>query len=90
MALGLVKPPLKLPVQELETALVAVVVPTSPPPTSYTPGAASTEELNFESSSELGNKALNEFWDLWDIQRELQDLIVVENSKEKSVVEHPD
>jgi hypothetical protein len=48
------------------------------------------EELNFESSSELGDKALNEFWDLWDIQRELQDLIVVENSKEKSSVEHPD
>ncbi len=26
------------------------------------------EELNFESSAELGDKALNEFWDLWDIQ----------------------
>ncbi len=49
-----------------------------------------TEELNFESSAELGDKALNDFWDLWDIQKELQDLIEVENSKEKSVVEHPD
>jgi hypothetical protein len=25
-----------------------------------------TEELNFESSAELGDKALNEFWDLWE------------------------
>ncbi len=49
-----------------------------------------TEELNFESSAELSDEALNDFWDLWDIQRELQDLIEVENSKEKSVVEHPD
>ena len=49
-----------------------------------------TEELNFESSAELGDEALNDFWDLWDIQRELQDLIEVENSKEKSVVDHPD
>ena len=49
-----------------------------------------TEELNFESSAELGDEALNDFWDLWDIQRELQDLIEVENSKEKSVVEYPD
>ncbi len=50
----------------------------------------STEELNFESSAELGDEALNDFWDLWDIQRELQELIEVENSKEKSVVDHPD
>ncbi len=49
-----------------------------------------TEELNFESSAELGDKALNEFWDLWDIQRELLDIIEVENSKEKSIVEQPD
>ena len=49
-----------------------------------------TEELNFESSAELGDKALNDFWDLWEIQSELQDLIEVENSKEKSVVEQPD
>jgi hypothetical protein len=49
-----------------------------------------TEELNFESSAELGDKDLNDYWDLWDIQRELQDLIEGENSKEKSVVEHPD
>jgi hypothetical protein len=49
-----------------------------------------TEELNFESSAELGDKDLNDFWDLWDIQRELQDLIEVENSKEKSIVEQPD
>jgi hypothetical protein len=50
----------------------------------------STEELNFESSAELGDEALNNFWDLWDIQRELLELIEVENSKEKSVVDHPD
>jgi hypothetical protein len=49
-----------------------------------------TEELNFESSAELGDKTLNDFWNLWDIQKELQDLIEVENSKEKSVVEQPD
>jgi hypothetical protein len=49
-----------------------------------------TVELNFESSAELGDKDLNGFWDLWEIQKELQDLIKVENSKEKSVVEHPD
>jgi hypothetical protein len=49
-----------------------------------------TGELNFESSAELSDEALNDFWDLWDIHRELQDLIKVENSKEKSVVEHPD
>ncbi len=48
------------------------------------------EELNFESSAELGDEALNEFWDLWNIQKELQDLIEIENSKEKSVVEQPD
>ncbi len=49
-----------------------------------------TEELNFEPSAELGDKALNEFRDLWYIQRELLDLIEVENSKEKSVVEQSD
>jgi hypothetical protein len=49
-----------------------------------------TEELNFESSAELGDRALNEFWDLWDVQKELLDLIEIENSKEKSVVEQPD
>jgi len=48
------------------------------------------KELNFESSAELGDKDLNDFWDLWDIQRELQDLIEVENSKEKSAADHPD
>jgi hypothetical protein len=48
------------------------------------------EELNFESSAELGDEALNEFWDLWDIQNWLQDLIEIENSKEKSIVEQPD
>jgi hypothetical protein len=48
------------------------------------------EELNFESSAELGDEALNEFWDLWDIQKELQDLIEIESSKEKSIVEQPD
>jgi hypothetical protein len=41
-----------------------------------------TEELNFESSAELGDKVLNEFWDLWDIQKELRDLIEIENSKD--------
>ena len=49
-----------------------------------------TEERDFESSAELGDEALNDFWDLWDIQREIQDLIEVENSEEKSVVEQPD
>jgi hypothetical protein len=48
------------------------------------------EELNFESSAELGDKTLNEFWDLWDIQKGLRDLIEIENSKEKSVVEQSD
>ena len=48
------------------------------------------KELNFESSAELGDKDLNDFWDLWDIQRELQNLIEVENSKEKSAADHPD
>jgi hypothetical protein len=33
-----------------------------------------TEELEFESSAELGDKILNEFWDLWDLQKELEDL----------------
>ena len=49
-----------------------------------------TEELNFESSAELGDKDLNDYWDLWDIQKELQDLIEAENSKEKSIVDQPD
>ena len=49
-----------------------------------------TVERDFESSAELGDEALNDFWDLWDIQGEIQDLIEVENSKEKSVVEQPD
>jgi hypothetical protein len=34
--------------------------------------AIEAEELNFESSAELGDEALNEFWDLWDIQKELR------------------
>jgi hypothetical protein len=50
-------------------------------------GGVEAEELNFESSAELGDEALNEFWDLWDIQKELRELIEIENSKEKSVVE---
>jgi hypothetical protein len=45
---------------------------------------------NFEFSAELENRTLNEFWDLWDVQKELLDLIEIENSKEKSVVEQPD
>ncbi len=48
-----------------------------------------TKKLDFESSAELGDRALNEFWDLWDVQKELQDLIELESSKEKSV-EQPD
>ena len=43
-----------------------------------------TEELEFESSAELGDKILNEFWDLWDLQRELEDLAKLEESKEES------
>jgi hypothetical protein len=46
-------------------------------------GGIDTEELNFESSAELGDKTLIEFWDLWDIQKELLDLIEIENSKRK-------
>jgi hypothetical protein len=42
------------------------------------------EELDFESSSELGDKILNEFWDLWDLQKELEDLAKLEESKEES------
>jgi hypothetical protein len=49
-----------------------------------------TEELNFESSAELGDKDLDDYWDLCDIQKELQDLIEAENSKEKSIVDQPD
>jgi hypothetical protein len=49
-----------------------------------------TEELDFQSGAGVGDEALNDFWDLWDIQRELQDLIEVENIEEKSVVEQPD
>jgi hypothetical protein len=55
-----------------------------------TSSGVETEELNLESSAELGDTTLKEFWDLWDIQRELRDLIEIENSKEKSVVEQPD
>ena len=43
-----------------------------------------TEELEFESSAELGDKILNEFWDLWDLQKELEDLAKLEKSKEES------
>ena len=39
------------------------------------------EELEFESSAELGDKILNEIWDLWDLQKELAKL---EESKEES------
>ena len=43
-----------------------------------------TEKLEFESSAELGDKILNEFWDLWDLQKELEDLVKLEESKEES------
>ena len=43
-----------------------------------------SEELDFESSAELGDKILNEFWDLWDLQKELEDLAKLEESKEES------
>ncbi len=43
-----------------------------------------TEELEFESSAELGDKILNEFWDLWDLQKELEDLAKLERSNEES------
>ncbi len=49
-----------------------------------------TEELNFESSAEVGDRALNEFWDLWNVQQGLQDLDEIGESKGKSVVEQPD
>jgi len=43
-----------------------------------------SEELEFESSAEFGDKILNEFWDLWDLQKELEDLAKLEESKEES------
>ena len=43
-----------------------------------------TEKLEFESSAELGDKILNEFWDLWDLQKELENLAKLEESKEES------
>jgi hypothetical protein len=43
-----------------------------------------TEELEFESSAELGDKILNEFWDLWGLQKELEDLAKLEKSNEES------
>ena len=43
-----------------------------------------SEELDFESSAELGDKILNEFWDLWDLQKELENLAKLEESKEES------
>jgi hypothetical protein len=49
-----------------------------------------TEELNFESSAELGDRALNEFWDLWEVQQELQDISELGEGRVKGVVEQPD
>ncbi len=49
-----------------------------------------TEELNFESGAELGDRALNESWDLWDVQQGLRDLAELGESKGKSVVEQSD
>jgi hypothetical protein len=43
-----------------------------------------SEELDFESSAELGDKILNEFWDLWDLEKELENLANQEESKEES------
>ena len=42
-----------------------------------------TEKLEFESSAELGDKILNEFWDFLDLQKELENLVRLEESKEK-------
>ena len=43
-----------------------------------------SEELDFESSAELGDKILNEFWDLWDLEKELENLAHQEESKQES------
>jgi hypothetical protein len=43
-----------------------------------------SEELDFESSAESGDKILNEFWDLWDLEKELENLASQEESKEES------
>ena len=43
-----------------------------------------TEGLEFESSSELGDKILNEFWDFLDLQKELENLAKLEEGKEES------
>ena len=42
------------------------------------------EELEFESSAELGDKILNEFWDFLDLQKELENLAKLEEGKEES------
>ena len=47
------------------------------------------EELEFESSAELGDKILNEFWDFLDLQKELENLVKLEESKEESSSSNP-
>ncbi len=49
--------------------------------------------LDFESSAELGDKILNEFWDLWDLEKELENLANQEESSSSntsSQLELPD
>ncbi len=89
MALGLAKPPLKLPVHEDGIGSSSSTTSTTNN-IAHIRNGIDTVERDFESSAELGDEALNDFWDLWDIQRALQGLIEVENSEEKSVVEQPD
>jgi hypothetical protein len=48
------------------------------------------KELNFESRVEVGDRVLNEFWDLWEVQQGLQDISELGERKVKSVVEQPD
>jgi hypothetical protein len=48
-----------------------------------------TEGLEFESSAELGDKILNEFWDFLDLQKELENLVKLEESKEESSSSNP-
>jgi hypothetical protein len=52
-----------------------------------------SEELDFESSAELGDKVLNKFWELWDLEKELKSLASQEersSSKTSSQLELPD
>jgi hypothetical protein len=49
-----------------------------------------SEELDFESSAELGDKILNEFWDLWDLERELENLANQEESSSSNTSSQPE